>query len=529
MSTIASAPLRLNVAAITIGTLLFVVLLALLDGPIWLVKLVPTQDGPVHLAQSDMIARFGWGGALSGPAATFYQWNPRIEPNTGIYVLIAALIRLTGSALIANSLFLTLYGLIWIVAAYAIGHSECKRPLLAALLLLPLAFGRFIHLGFYNYALGIPLLVLFAVFWRSLAGRRDLRAFMATCVFLLALCMTHLTAAVAACLLLAADGIVRAVRSLHRSGYSGAARELLVSGIWAVAAAAPALALIVSFLLFYPSLPGEVPSQLHNISRIFGASYLYSFTFWEVVALAPMLAAVAVGALIAVRRWRSIDPIWRAFLAITLLVCMLNLGTGTASMSERLAPYTWIALVLIIANLSLGANLISALAVSAMAGLVGQSAIRAEAYQSWAPTLDGILAGGRAHPGATFINADLIPLDNNLFSWRVRPTMHIDQIAALAANGVGLSAALPSMRYAGYFPLQYPDHNDFLRAMPDWSEHPEAQAVAVYRRVNAGAPDVLIVTAPEDASKFAAGLGYGRCDTSLGEMRWLSVCTAQGR
>jgi hypothetical protein len=47
--------------------------------------------------------------------------------------------------------------------------------------------------------------------------------------------------------------------------------------------------------------------------------------------------------------------------------------------------------------------------------------------------------------------------------------------------------------------------------------------------VNAGAPDVLIVTAPEDASKFATGLGYGRCDTSLGEMRWLSVCTAQGR
>lgn len=529
MSTVASAPLRLNVAAITIGTVLFVILLALLDGPIWLVKLVPTQDGPVHLAQSDLIARFGWGGALSEPAATFYQWNPRIEPNTGIYVLIAALIRLTGSALIANSLFLTLYGLIWIVAAYAVGHSECKRPLLAALLLVPLAFGRFIHLGFYNYALGLPLFVLFAVFWRSLGGRRDVRAFLATGVFLLMLCMTHLTAAVAACLLLAADGIVRSVRALSRSGSFDAARELIVSGIWAVAAAAPALVLIVSFLLFYPSLPGEVPSQLHNISRIFGASYFYSFTFWEAVVLAPMLAAVAIGALAAVRRWRSIEPLWLAFLAVTVLVCVLNLGTGTASMSERLAPYTWIALVLIIANLPLGANLISALVVSAVAGLVGQSAIRAEAYESWAPTLDGILAGGLAHPGATFINADLIPLDNNLFTWRVRPTMHIDQIAALAANGAGLSAALPSKRYAGYFPLQYPDRNDFLRAMPDWTEHPEVKAVAAYRKANGGAPQVLIVTSSEDASKFAAELGYARCDTSLGEMRWLSVCTAQGR
>ena len=32
--------------------------------PVWLVDIVPTQDGPIHLTQADMIARFGWGGAL---------------------------------------------------------------------------------------------------------------------------------------------------------------------------------------------------------------------------------------------------------------------------------------------------------------------------------------------------------------------------------------------------------------------------------------------------------------------------------
>ena len=100
--------------------LLFAALAVLLDGPIWLVKLVPTQDGPVHLAQADLIARFGWGGALQEPAASFYQWNPRIEPNSAIYLLLAGLIRLTGDALIANSLFLSLYGLLWIAAAYVV-------------------------------------------------------------------------------------------------------------------------------------------------------------------------------------------------------------------------------------------------------------------------------------------------------------------------------------------------------------------------------------------------------------------------
>jgi hypothetical protein len=53
-----------SVAGIAAITLLFAALLILLDGPLWLVKLVPTQDGPVHLAQAELIARFGWGGAL---------------------------------------------------------------------------------------------------------------------------------------------------------------------------------------------------------------------------------------------------------------------------------------------------------------------------------------------------------------------------------------------------------------------------------------------------------------------------------
>src|SRR5438034_9693100 len=117
-----------SLAGFALAALLFASLLVLLDGPVWLVKLVPTQDGPVHLAQADLIARFGWGGALQEPAASFYQWNPRIEPNSAIYLLLAGLIRLTGHALIANSVFLSLYGVLWIGAAYVACRSETERP-----------------------------------------------------------------------------------------------------------------------------------------------------------------------------------------------------------------------------------------------------------------------------------------------------------------------------------------------------------------------------------------------------------------
>ena len=389
----------------------------LLDGPIWLVKLVPTQDGPVHLAQADLIARFGWGGALQEPAASFYQWNPRIEPNSAIYLLLAGLIRLTGDALIANSLFLSIYGLLWIAAAYAVSRVETERPILPMLLLLPLAFGVFIHWGFYNFALGVPLFLLFASFWRSMRERGDAIAFVATALFFAALYLTHITSVVAACLLLAADGIARAIRTLDRSGFRAAGKQLMIDAAWAAAAALPVLLLIASFLLAYQNIPGE-PAGIEGglaqiLRRIVAATYLFTFTWWEVVALAPLLAALVIAGVAALRRIRSGDLMWPVFFGLVVLLSLLNLKTGSALLSERLAPYSFIAIVMAIASRQPGAALVRTLCIAAIAGLIGQTAIRSVAYKSWAPTLESELAAGRDNPGKTFANADLIALRNS--------------------------------------------------------------------------------------------------------------------
>jgi hypothetical protein len=530
MSSIASTVPRASVAAIATAALLFAALVVLLDGPVWLVNLVPTQDGPVHLVQSDLIARFGWGGALAEPAASFYQWNPRVEPNFAIYAVIAGLIRLTGDALLANSIFLMLYGLVWVGAAFAIAHAESKKPTLAVLLLLPLAFGRFIHLGFYNYALGVPLFLLFAVFRRRLAGRHDVGALVATAVFLLALCMTHVTAAVVACLLLAAEGLATGIGALRRSGPRIAARTFAIDGAWAFAAALPTLFLVGSFMIAYSGLSGEVPGRWQLIPRLIGASYLFSFSWWEVVALAPLLGAVAIAGVATLRHFRSLDLLWPIFLVLLLALSVLNLGTGVASLSERLAPFTWIAVVLMIAGAPLNAALVRALGVAALIGLAGQTGMRVIAYKSWAPALDSVYAAGRDHPGATFINVDLTALQNAGFSWRLRPMLHANQIAALAARGAGLSSPLPSKRYFGYFPLQYAEATDFMGAMPDWSIAQDAQSLAAFRAANHGAPQILIVTTPDAGGlTLANAIGFGDCKKSHIGARWLAVCAPQSR
>ena len=502
----------------------------MLDGPIWLVKLVPTQDGPVHLAQADLIARFGWGGALQEPAASFYQWNPRIEPNSAIYLLLAGLIRLTGEALIANSLFLSLYGLLWIAAAYAVCSAETERPILPMLLLLPLAFGVFIHWGFYNFALGVPLFLLFASFWRSVRERGDAVAFVATALFLAALYLTHITSVVAACLLLAADGIARAIRTLDRSGFRAAGRQLMIDGAWSAAAALPVLLLIASFLLAYQNIPGEAPSTAGGVAqilrRIVGATYLFTFTWWEVVALAPLLTALVISGVAALRRFKSGDLMWPVFFGLVVLLSLFNLKTGSALLSERLAPYSGIAIVMTIASRQPGPALVRTLCMAAIAGLIGQTAIRSVAYKSWAPTLESELAAGRDNPGKTFANADLIALRNSaLFAWRVRPTLHAAQTAALAARGAGLSSPLPSTRYFGYFPLQYVEAHDFMRATADWESDPDPASLVKFRDANQGAPQILIVSSSDaNGSAYAGKLGYGDCKASPDSAREIRVC-----
>jgi hypothetical protein len=511
-------------------TLLFAALVVLLDAPIWLVKLVPTQDGPVHLAQADLIARFGWGGALQEPAASFYQWNPRIEPNSAIYLLLASLIRLTGDALMANTLFLSLYGLLWIAAAFAVCRSETERPMLPFLLLLPLAFGVFIHWGFYNYALGVPLFLLFASFRRKARERRGAAHFITTALLLLALCLTHLTAVVAACLLLAADVAAGALRTLDRSGSRVAIKRFIAGGVWAAAAALPVLLITASFLLAYQHIPGEAAGTDGGLAqvlrRIAAATYLFSFTWWEVVALVPLLGALLIAGIAALRRIRSGDLMWPIFFGLVLLLSLLNLKTGSASLSERLAPFTWIAVVMAIASRQPGAALVRTLCIAALAGLIGQTAIRAMAYKSWSATLESELDAGRNNPGATFASADLIAQKSSaLFAWRVRPTLHAAQTAALAAHGAGLSSPLPSTRYFGYFPLQYVEARDFMRATPDWEFEPDAASLAKFRTANQGAPRILIVSSSDDSgATLASRLGYGDCKTSDVGARELAVC-----
>jgi hypothetical protein len=218
MSMAATAGAPRNIARIATAALAFVALALLLDSPLWLVTGADPGRPVSGAGRSDRPLA----GAARSRAGGLFHRGIRIEPNSAIYLLLAGLIRLTGDALLAHTLFLSLYGLFWIVAAYAVSAPRLNAA--AADAVAAAARVRRLH----------PLPITsrsarrcFSCLPVSAQGSRarDALTFIATALLLAALSHPH-HPVVAACLL-AADGIARD-RGLQRGGLRAAARRLTI-------------------------------------------------------------------------------------------------------------------------------------------------------------------------------------------------------------------------------------------------------------------------------------------------------------
>ncbi|WP_163367964.1 hypothetical protein, partial [Enterobacter hormaechei] len=82
------------------------------------------------------------------------------------------------------------------------------------------------------------------------------------------------------CLLMAAGGLARAFARQDGESAGTTARRLIGDGVWSVAAALPALALIVAFLIAYPSATTDAANLRYSIfsvvRRLITLHYLFS-------------------------------------------------------------------------------------------------------------------------------------------------------------------------------------------------------------------------------------------------------------
>src|SRR5262249_47677534 len=121
--------------------------------PVWAFHFVPTQDGPAHLYNAQVIKDYG------NSAAGYKQYfkiPPNTLPNWTSHLLLAGLLFLF-PPLVAEKLLVSLYILGFAGSfRYFLGaFGERCRPLSWAGLLV--VYNRCFWMGFYNYCLGLLL------------------------------------------------------------------------------------------------------------------------------------------------------------------------------------------------------------------------------------------------------------------------------------------------------------------------------------------------------------------------------------
>ena len=502
----------------------------LLLWPVVQVAIVPTQDGPFHLAQAHIMALWGWQASLPAHLAPFLEWNPRLDPNLGVYPVLAVLMYGGVEPRQAYKALFLLYGALWLVATAAAARG-LRLPRLAVLLCAPLAFSAYLHAGYLNYAFGLAAFFAFVALRQSTAGAAHLVRGALLTVAGLVLALTHIVALGTALVFLVAKHLAKhlappgtAPRPSPRETTAELTRQTL--------ALAPSLALVVLFLAGGASqtlLPPLDPQPwATGLKALLKAGHLLSFQPVEALWAAVHACAVLLGVWTAWRQggldgWSERARQWGLFTLLMLVLVLADVHSAHGvSLSERWVPMVWAGLVFTLAARLPASRVIGSASAwpaawlygLAWAGLAGQTATRLQAYTAWQAPQMAVWEAGRIHPRSSFISiAGLEGMSTVGPSWRVRPLLHAHQLAAVASGGVGLSSPLGSTRQFGYFPLRHVAASDWYRTWPMWEEQPQqGPPMQVYRESHGGAPDVLLLVGPRpDLAAWLAHSGFGSC------------------
>jgi hypothetical protein len=144
-----------------VWTLAFLVLLLIYILPIWVFKYFPSQDGPCHIYNSFILRHY------SDPDYVFnefYEVRKSPVPNWASHAVMMLLMYLV-PPLIAEKLLLTGYIVLMAVSVlYFLNSVEAGRTPLA-FIGFPFIYNYLFLMGFYNFSLGVALLILTTGYW----------------------------------------------------------------------------------------------------------------------------------------------------------------------------------------------------------------------------------------------------------------------------------------------------------------------------------------------------------------------------
>lgn len=226
---------------------LFAVLLALHLAPLWLVRWIPTQDGPLHV--ENVLALLQRSG--SPLLQHWYVANVGAQPNWLTQLFFAGLLPVL-SPLAAEKVILSGYTALFVLAFRA-AMPRGTRGWWAALLAFPFVHAFPFHMGFWNFTYGFALAFLAAGFFLRTRGRVGPGRFAVLAALSLLLYLAHMVALAGAGVMMGAVLAWRARLAYRRARRHPARRARVVRGyalrLGALAAAtAPGVALALVWI-----------------------------------------------------------------------------------------------------------------------------------------------------------------------------------------------------------------------------------------------------------------------------------------
>lgn len=453
---------------------LFAVLILLHLLPLWSFRYFPSQDGPAHLSNANILRTY------DHPERTafreYYTLNRRLEPNWLSHLALAGLMYLF-PPLVAEKILLSGYiVLLPISVRYAL-RSVNPRGGFLAILSFPFVNNHLLHMGFYNFALSLPVFFLLLGAWIRRQARPGLKSGIAPTALALLLYFCHIftflmavgALGLMAVALSAADLLAR--RSGGGEERAGSARSiaprlLLTAGIFL-----PSLVLAALFLSARGGDVSSRPGAWVVLRGIAGLETLVSFDEREGAiagALAALFAAVALYHLAAkllrrdLRRWDLLFLLVAAFTVVAFLAP--GRAAGGLFIIHRAILFPFFGLLLWLSAQEHRVHERAAVQIAAAALALLLLGLHAAKYSAVNDQIrEYVSASGRIEPDSTVLPLPYAPFGRapggGRLSSRVAPFLHAGGYLAAERNLVDLDNYEAN---AGYFPTIFrPERNPF--------------------------------------------------------------------
>ena len=166
---------------------MFFALTALQAGAVWLHRSFPTQDGPIQLYYTDVLADLLRGG---GTYSAYFRLNSH-APVYCFFNYAMLLLNQVFAPLTSERILVCLYVVAFSFGARFLIHSIDRRNDWLPFFFLPFAFHSYLYLGIYNFTFGIATLLFAMGVWLRSAPRWTWRASLLWLALLAALCIMH--------------------------------------------------------------------------------------------------------------------------------------------------------------------------------------------------------------------------------------------------------------------------------------------------------------------------------------------------